>query len=128
MYKVLSLATIFTLKRAARQNIPMIRLQHNTVYKRFEVLDMCLALTLTISHASRLHILLYVREYSPIIISKLQLCRHDRARVLRRNYDAQTRMLNVGLITNSTAWISRALLLTIPADCSTLFNRECATS
>lgn len=77
---------------------------------------MCLALTLTISHAPRLRVLLYVREHSPIIISKLQLCGHDRLVLAAADYDAQTRTLNGGLIaTRQLGPLARPSLLTIPA-------------
>lgn len=60
-----------TFKKATRRSDGLITTQYSLQSR------MCLALTLTISHAPRLHILLYVREYSPIIISKLQLCGLD---------------------------------------------------
>lgn len=53
---------------------------------------MCLALTLTISHAPRLHILLYVRKYSPIIISKLHDSSCSALQLRRANSYAERRI------------------------------------
>lgn len=77
---------------------------------------MCLALTLTISHAPRAvaRFIIRSRERSPIIISKLQLCGHDSScspSQLRRANSYAERRINY----RPTARIPRASLLTIPA-------------